>query len=353
MAALVDNRSIKDTHDRDSRRATPKLKPEFNGESFSGTLRTTTVVVEGLLIEGAEGWVEERRLVPGREVGLHGVHAWLPKCQTEWLLRGCSERSLERNLFLCIGWVSHRAAARHGIVKEGCRAASNGRMIGFFRQQACFGFSPTPKTGTYEYPDSQYHGIQSSHEPQHGDCVSRQPLYTPEGPHPSAASIVALTSKQLPTQAYSPESEWSRTIHTRRISMLPTNPTHNKPALMINRRVSAPWNIDRRIFRSGFSITHDPLYILVRSPSTTLSCRIPICIHSTLALAPTLFGRTSAFKTSKVANIIDLVRSLRVEQILTLTVVIRTRTANLGLQIHDGTAGLLELLVGVVLTSSV
>ena len=74
MAALVDNRSIKDTHDRDSSRATPKLKPEFNGESFSGTLRTTTVVVEGLLIEGAEGWVEERRLVPGREVGLHGVH---------------------------------------------------------------------------------------------------------------------------------------------------------------------------------------------------------------------------------------------------------------------------------------
>lgn len=272
---------------------------------------------------------------------------------------------MERNLFLCIGWVSHRAAARHGIVKGGCRAASNGRMIGFFRQQACFGFSPTPKTGTYEYPDSQYHGIQSSHEPQHGDCVSRQPLYTPEDPHPSAASIVALTSKQLPTQAYSPESEWSRTIHTRRISMLPTDPTHNKPALMINRRVSAPnscnqragfgpsWNIDRRIFRSAFSITHDPLYILVRSPSTTLSCRIPICIHSTLALAPTLSGRTSAFKTSKVANIIDLVRSLRVEQILTLTVVIRTRTANLGLQIHDGTDGLLELLVGVVLTSSV
>lgn len=142
---------------------------------------------------------------------------------------------MERNLFLCIGWVSHRAATRHGIVKEGCRTASNGCMIGFFRQQAGFGFSPTPKTGTYEYPDSQYHGIQCSHEPQHGDCVSHQPLYTPEDPHPPAASIVALTSKQLPTQAYSPESEWSRTIHTRRISMLPTNPTHNKPALMIRR----------------------------------------------------------------------------------------------------------------------
>ncbi|KAF6237694.1 hypothetical protein HO173_003895 [Letharia columbiana] len=69
LAALVDNRSINDTHNRDSRRATAKFRPAFNGESFASALGIITVVVEGLLIEGAGVGDGERRLIPERPRG--------------------------------------------------------------------------------------------------------------------------------------------------------------------------------------------------------------------------------------------------------------------------------------------
>ena len=72
MAAQVGNKSIREVHDRESRRSKiSKFKPRFDGDSFSGTLGTITTVIECVCFTGAEGWDDVQKLVPktGRVLG--------------------------------------------------------------------------------------------------------------------------------------------------------------------------------------------------------------------------------------------------------------------------------------------
>ena len=59
MAAHAFNKSIDEVFEREAR-----IKPRFDEDSFSGALGTITLIVEGLCVEGAEGWYEKQRIVP-------------------------------------------------------------------------------------------------------------------------------------------------------------------------------------------------------------------------------------------------------------------------------------------------
>lgn len=69
MAAQAGRTSIRDVYEREARRPPSRwrlpFKPEFDEESFSSALGIVEVVVEGLCVEGAEGWVERERSVGG------------------------------------------------------------------------------------------------------------------------------------------------------------------------------------------------------------------------------------------------------------------------------------------------
>lgn len=60
MAAQAGRTSIRDVYEREARRPPERwrlpFKPEFDEESFSSALGFVEVVVEGLCVEGAEGW---------------------------------------------------------------------------------------------------------------------------------------------------------------------------------------------------------------------------------------------------------------------------------------------------------
>ena len=58
MAAQAFNKSMDEVFEHDAR-----IKPRFDGDSFSGALSTITVVIEGVCLEGAEGWYEKQILM--------------------------------------------------------------------------------------------------------------------------------------------------------------------------------------------------------------------------------------------------------------------------------------------------
>lgn len=61
MAAQAGRTSIRAVYEREARRPPSRwrlpFKPDFDEESFSSALGFVEVVVEGLCVEGAEGWV--------------------------------------------------------------------------------------------------------------------------------------------------------------------------------------------------------------------------------------------------------------------------------------------------------
>ena len=59
MAAQAFNKSIAEVFEHDAR-----IKPRFDEDSFSGALGTITLIVEGLCVEGGEGWYERQIIVP-------------------------------------------------------------------------------------------------------------------------------------------------------------------------------------------------------------------------------------------------------------------------------------------------
>ena len=67
MAAQVGRISIREVYEREARRPPSRWRlpfnPEFDEEAFSSSLGMVTVVVEGLCVEGAEGWTERERIV--------------------------------------------------------------------------------------------------------------------------------------------------------------------------------------------------------------------------------------------------------------------------------------------------
>ena len=69
MAAQAGRTSVRDVYEREARRPPSRwrrpFKPEFDEESFSSALGFIEVVVEGLCVEGAEGWVGRERSVGG------------------------------------------------------------------------------------------------------------------------------------------------------------------------------------------------------------------------------------------------------------------------------------------------
>ena len=70
LAAQLPGKSINYAHQQDARRSEnsqrPAFQPVFDGEAFSGALGTISVVLEGLCLQGAEGWDERVSLVRGK-----------------------------------------------------------------------------------------------------------------------------------------------------------------------------------------------------------------------------------------------------------------------------------------------